>query len=127
MKINDVTIVEEVRAAFARYENALRENDTEVLEALFWHSDSTVRFGAKETLIGIQDIRRFRSNRSKANVPRETLKTLVSAFGNDHATVSVLFRRADMLDQIGRWTLTWVRLKDGWRIVSAHVSSIGSQ
>lgn len=127
MKINNEKVIEEVRAAFAKYEGALQDNDTEALECIFWQSDSTVRFGARETLIGIEDIRRFRSNRTKSGVPRETLKVLVSAFGDDYATVSILFRRADMPDQIGRWTLTWVKFDDSWRIVSAHVSSIGSQ
>jgi len=43
--INDPTILAEVRAAFDAYEVALMANDIEAMDALFWHSPLTVRYG----------------------------------------------------------------------------------
>ena len=51
----------EVTAVFARYEHALVHNLVDELDALFWTSAHTVRYGAAENLHGIDAIRAFRA------------------------------------------------------------------
>ena len=43
--LNDPAVVEEISAVFARYERALIANDVDTLDAMFWNSPHTVRFG----------------------------------------------------------------------------------
>ena len=45
MQINLPDVKAEVDAAFARYEAALMSNDVAALQALFWNSDLTIRYG----------------------------------------------------------------------------------
>jgi AtzH-like len=52
-------IVDEVRAAFERYEKALVANDVAVLDELFWDSPHTLRYGVAENLHGYAAIRAF--------------------------------------------------------------------
>lgn len=125
--INDSQVLEEVKAALAVYESALDSNDTDALEKIFWNSNFVVRFGARESLIGINEIRRFRSVRDKSGAARKTLNSVVTAFGRDAATVSTLFERENEVTRIGRWTQTWVRMPEGWKIVAAHVSLIARE
>lgn len=49
--------------------------------------------------------------------------TTVTTFGADTASVTTLFHYPDR-PLIGRQSQMWVRLPEGWRIVSAHVSEI---
>lgn len=48
MVINDPETLAEVTAVFHTYEKALLENDAETLDAMFLHSDRTVRYGVSE-------------------------------------------------------------------------------
>ena len=54
-------VLAEVTAAFERYEHALVNNDVAVLDALFWDSPRTLRYGTGENLYGIDAIRAFRA------------------------------------------------------------------
>ncbi|MFN9211225.1 MAG: AtzH-like domain-containing protein, partial [Betaproteobacteria bacterium] len=63
-QINLPEVHAEVSAAFARYEDALVNNDTAVLDELFWPSAHTVRYGVGENLYGIEAIRAFRAARA---------------------------------------------------------------
>jgi len=116
-------VLREVREVFARYEQALVGNDTETLDALFWHSDAVVRYGATENLVGIEAIRAFRAARSSVGLARTLDRTMITTFGTDFATAMTEFRREGN-DRIGRQGQTWVRFAEGWRIVAAHVSLI---
>lgn len=122
MEINRPEIVAEVEAAFAAYEAALVGNDVETLDALFWASPHTVRYGATEILYGFDEIAAFRAARSPAGLGRRLERTAITTFGRDAATASTLFRREAAPNRIGRQTQTWVRLPEGWRVVAAHVS-----
>lgn len=103
MRIHDPEALQEVQAAFARYEAALMADDLEAMDALFWHSPLTVRLGVGQNLYGIEAIRAFRAGRGGS--PRRTLSnTVITTFGRDFATAS---------------------MADGWKIVSAHVSMLG--
>ena len=121
--INRPDVLREVREVFARYEQALVGNDTETLDALFWHSDAVVRYGATENLVGIEAIRAFRAARSSVGLARTLDRTMITTFGTDFATAMTEFRREGN-DRIGRQGQTWVRFAEGWRIVAAHVSII---
>jgi hypothetical protein len=95
-----------VTAAFARYEDALVRNDVDVLDALFWHSDAVVRYGAGENLVGIDAIRAFRMARPSAGLARTLGATVITTFGRDFATAMTEFRR-DGNPAIGRQSQTW--------------------
>jgi hypothetical protein len=123
MEINRPEVLAEVQAAFARYEDALVNNRVDVLDALFWPSGSTVRYGATENLVGIEAIRAFRAARSPTGLARRLDATVITAYGRDFATAMTEFRREGST-RIGRQSQSWVRFADGWRVVAAHVSFI---
>jgi hypothetical protein len=119
--IDRPAIVNEVSAAFYRYEQALISNDVAVLDELFWADPRTVRFGASENLYGIDEIRAFRNARSSQGLERLLQNTTITTYGDDMAVASTEFTREGS-DKIGRQMQTWVKFPYGWRIVAAHVS-----
>jgi hypothetical protein len=121
MDINLPAVLAEVTTVFARYEDALVLNKTEVLDELFWASSFTVRFGVAENLYGIQAIRAFRHSRPGAGLARTLSNTVITTYGRDFATAMTEFQREGG-DRTGRQSQTWVRLPAGWRVVAAHVS-----
>lgn len=121
LEINRPDVLAEVSAAFERYERALVGNDVAVLDELFWASLHTLRYGAGENLYGIDEIRAFRAARPAVGLAREVLRTQITTYGDRFATTHIEFRRVGA-ERIGRQTQTWVRLPEGWRVVSAHVS-----
>ncbi|MFO1328363.1 MAG: oxalurate catabolism protein HpxZ [Rubrivivax sp.] len=124
MDINRPDVHAEVSAVFARYEDALVHNQVDELDALFWASSCTVRFGVGENLYGIEAIRAFRAARPSAGLARTLQNTTITTFGTDLATAMTEFRR-DGQPRVGRQSQTWVRFADGWRVVAAHVSLMG--
>jgi hypothetical protein len=123
--INDPETHAEVSAAFAAYETALTTNDVATLDALFWPSEHTIRYGIGENLYGHDAIAAFRAARSPVGLERTLERTVITTYGQDMATASTLFRRASMAPgQVGRQMQTWMRTPDGWRVVAAHVSII---
>lgn len=124
MEINLPDVKAEVEAAHDRYEAALIANDVETLQALFWNSDLTIRYGIGEILYSYAEIGAFRAARSPVGLARTTSRTVVTTYGRGYATASTLFHRATMPGKVGRQMQTWVRMPEGWRIVAAHVSVI---
>jgi ketosteroid isomerase-like protein len=124
MEINLPEVKAEVEAAFARYEAALMANDAAALQALFWNSSHTIRYGIGEILYGWEEIGAFRAARSPVGLARVISRTVITTFGRDFATASTLFHRSTMPGKDGRQQQTWVRFDDGWHIVAAHVSVI---
>jgi hypothetical protein len=124
MDINLPDTVAEVQAAFSCYEVALMSNDTATLQALFWHSPHTIRYGIGEILHGWDEIGAFRAARSPVGLARALSRTVITTFGRDFATASTLFHRATAAGKVGRQMQTWARMPEGWRIVAAHVSLI---
>ncbi len=124
MDINIPAIKAEVEDAFARYEQALVTNDVDTLQALFWNSPNTIRYGIGENLYGYDEIGAFRAARSPVGLARTTSRTVITTYGNDFATASTLFHRQTAAGKVGRQMQTWVRTPDGWRVVAAHVSVI---
>ncbi|MEP7057649.1 MAG: oxalurate catabolism protein HpxZ [Caldimonas sp.] len=121
IEINLPDVLCEVRAVFARYEDALVNNRIDVLDELFWPSDFVVRYGSGENLVGIAAIRAFRASRPGSGLARTLGHTVITTYGRDFATAMTEFQR-DGNPQVGRQSQTWVRFADGWRVVAAHVS-----
>jgi len=124
MEIDLPDVVAEVKAAFARYEKALMANDVAELDAIFHNDPRTIRYGGTENLYGYREIEAFRAARSPAGLARTLSKTVITSYGRDFAVASTLFERASAPGKIGRQMQTWVRFKDGWHVVAAHVSLI---
>lgn len=122
-EIDRPEVLAEMRAVFARYEDALVNNRVDVLDELFWPDARTVRYGIAENLRGIEAIRDFRSARPAQGLARRLEHTVITTYGRDTATAMTEFRR-DGDPRVGRQSQTWVRFAAGWRVVAAHVSLI---
>ncbi len=101
MQINLPEILAEVTAVFQRYEAALVSNDVATLDALFWDSPLTIRYGGAENLYGIEAIRAFRAARSAMGLARSLERTVITTYGTDMATAATLFRRAATSGKVG--------------------------
>lgn len=123
MQINDPETVAELARLYPLYESALVNNDVDVLTKMFWASGHAIRFGAGENLYGVEEIEAFRRSRPAANLARRTVRLEIMTFGKDFGSVTLEFER-DLPNGTarGRQSQVWVRLEEGWRIVSAHVS-----
>jgi len=121
MDIDLPEIVTEVRAAFERYEAALNANDVAALDAAFWASPHTIRYGLGENLYGRDEILAFRKGRPPVDLRRALLRVVITTYGRDFATANCEFLKLDS-NRRGRQSQTWLRTPDGWRVVSAHVS-----
>lgn len=125
MVINDPKIVAELAALYPKYEAALVTNDADALTAMFWNSEHALRFGATENLHGIEDISAFRKSRSPVNLARTIKRLDIVTFGSDAGSVTLEFeRQVDGRTLQGRQSQLWIRLNEGWKIVSAHVSML---
>jgi hypothetical protein len=124
MDVDLPDVVAEVTAQFARYEQALVNNDIAVLGELFRDDARTLRYGIGENLYGYGAISSFRAARSPVGLGRTTDNTVITTYGRDTAVASTLFYRDSMQGRVGRQMQTWVRFPEGWRIVAAHVSVI---
>jgi hypothetical protein len=121
IEINIPEVVAEVEKAFARYERALVTNDIGELDALFWKSPHTLRYGVTENLYGYDEIAAFRGRRPPINLARDLLKTVITTYGRDFATANAEFKRVGAT-RTGRQSQVWLRMEAGWRCVAAHVS-----
>jgi ketosteroid isomerase-like protein len=121
-EINIPEVLAEVRAAFERYEQALRQNDVVLLNELFWDSRLTLRYGISENLYGHEQIAGFRSARWAPGLARTRSNIVITTYGCDFATANTEFRRDSMPGKVGRQSQVWVKTADGWRVVAAHVS-----
>ncbi len=123
MQINDPEVAEELRWLYPLYESALVNNDVETLTNMFWSSPYAIRFGAGENLYGVDEIEAFRRSRPAANLARRTIRLEIVTFGKDFGSITLEFERDTPAGITrGRQSQVWVRLAEGWRIVSAHVS-----
>jgi hypothetical protein len=120
MQINTPHVLSEVQAVFERYEQAVAYNEVAVLDELFWNSPLTLRYGIAVNLYGFDSIQSFRASRSKG-VERTLNNTVITTYGDDFATANTEFQSAGN-PRNGRQSQTWIRITDGWRIVSAQVS-----
>jgi hypothetical protein len=125
MTPNIPEVVEEVRALFERYEQALIDKDVDVLDATFWNSPLTIRLAMHEHGYGFDQIHAHRVARPPGpGIKEERLRLDILTLGRDFASVSLEFKVRGR-DQVGRQSQTWARLPDvGWKVVFAHVSTV---
>jgi len=121
MEIDIPEVVAEVTAAFLRYEKALSTNDVDTIDEIFWNSPLTLRYGPNGTLLGHAAISAFRHARNIPGIKRTLKNTVIRTFGHDFAVANTESDRPQD-NATGRQSQTWVRMPEGWRIVSAHVS-----
>ncbi len=125
MQINDPRVIAELRRLYPLYETALVNNDVETLTSMFWASPHAIRFGAAENLYGVDEIEAFRKSRPAMNLARRTIRLEIVSFGEDFGSITLEFERdTDSGVICGRQSQVWVRMEEGWRIVSAHVSML---
>ena len=127
MELNRPEVVAEVAALFEHYEQALVDNDVAVLDATFWDSPHTVRYGPRDNGYGFAAI--HASRLAAVPVPggskQARLRLEILTLGMDFATVNLDYVPRGR-DGVGRQSQAWARLPGvGWRIVAAHVSVIG--
>jgi hypothetical protein len=123
VEINLSEVHAELTALYPQYEKALVENDVETLTRMFWTSQYVTRFGVGENLYGTEEIEAFRKARPSAGLARRVVRLEIVTFGRDFGSVTLEFERDTPAKLVrGRQTQVWVRLEEGWRIVSAHVS-----
>ncbi len=121
VELNLPGVREEIEAMVDAYDRALQANDVPAVMSFFWNHAETVRFGPPGNAYGWEAINAFRAARPNVPRPRTILRTHVAAFGPDHGVAHVE-TLAENATTPGRQTQTWVRMPEGWKIVSAHVS-----
>jgi hypothetical protein len=122
-QINLPDVLAELHELYPRYEQALVTNDVDTLVAMFWAGPQVMRFGVSENLYGAGELEAFRKARPAANLARTITRLDIVSFGRDFASITLEFERTAPGRVIhGRQSQTWVRLREGWRIVAAHVS-----
>jgi Protein of unknown function (DUF3225) len=122
-QINLPEVLAELHQLYPRYEHALVTNDVDTLVAMFWASPHVMRFGVTENLYGHDELEAFRKSRPAANLARTVKRLEIVSFGSDFASITLEFERETPKGIVrGRQSQVWVRLEQGWRIVSAHVS-----
>lgn len=121
MDLNIPEVVAEVSAAFNRYEAALTTNDVPALDSFFWNDPRVIRYSLFDNGYGFEAIMKARRARNNVDLRRRLMRTVVTTFGRDFATVNTEFKREES-GREGRQSQTWVRTAEGWKVVSAHVS-----
>jgi hypothetical protein len=121
LPVNLPDVVADITVCCDAYEAALMANDLDALDALFWASGETLRYGIAENLYGIEEIRAFRIGRTGGSPQRDVLRRVITTHGTDVATCNLEFIRPATGTR-GRQSQTWIRTVDGWKIAAAHVS-----
>lgn len=119
MEINRPDVLAEVGAAFEAYEQALVDNDVDRILSFF--DEDAVRFGLADQQVGLKEQAEWRSAQPALPPGRRLTDTIIQGYGRSVAVVTTQFGYPGG-DKLGRQSQTWVRMPDGWRIVTAHVS-----
>ena len=119
MEINNSDVVDEIAQVFADYEQALVDNDVERIVGFF--ATDAVRFGIADHQAGLDEQDRWRRAQPPLPPGRRLKDTTILAYGHSVAVITTFFGYPGS-DVLGRQSQTWVRLPQGWRIVTAHVS-----
>ena len=119
MQIDRPDVVAEVTAVFTEYEEALVADEADRIVGFF--APGAVRFGIADQQVGLEEQLAWRRTQPPLPPGRRLKDTIITAYGADVAVVTTLFGYPGA-DVLGRQTQTWIRLAQGWRIVTAHVS-----
>jgi len=126
MKADDIDrpdVRREIEALFRAYECAFMANDVAALNNYFWRDARVTRYGIADLQLGHDALVAFRAATPAPSFTRELMRPRITTFGPDVAVAMTEFTRSDTA-QLGMQTQTWVRMVEGWKIVSAHVSMI---
>lgn len=123
-EINLPEVQAEIATLHDAYERALAANDVPALDAFFWNSPHTVRYGINEHLYGAAAVATFRRDHPPVFTDRRLVRRAIVTLGRDTASVmSELDQTIRGVPRHSRQSQVWVRLPElGWRIISAHVS-----
>lgn len=119
MEVDRPDVLAEVAEQFRRYEQALTADDAEAVVGFF--APGAVRFGVADQQVGLAEQLSWRRAQPPLAPGRRLHDTRIVAYGADVAVVTTLFGYPGGTSH-GRQSQTWVRLPQGWRIVTAHVS-----
>ncbi|HET7867083.1 MAG TPA: oxalurate catabolism protein HpxZ [Burkholderiaceae bacterium] len=122
-QLNQPEVLAEIRTLFDAYEHALMTNDVDALLGFFWPDPALTRYGIADRQLGYGEMVAFRHATPAPTFTRSLHNLRITSFGADCAVAHVEFRRSDST-LLGMQTQTWVRLPQGWKIVSAHVSMV---
>lgn len=125
-QINLHDVVQEVTRIFLDYELALMRNDVDALNAYFWCHQAVTRYGICDKQLGHDALVAYRAKVPAPDFTRTLHDVRITALGPDMAVAMCEFKRSDT-DLHGFQTQAWVRMQEGWRIVSAHVSMVPFQ
>ena len=127
--INSLQALAELNQAFDLYEDALVHNKVDVLDALFWNSPHTLRYGTKENLSSYDEIKAFRAARPSAGLSRHILQRHIVTVGTHVGAPNVTFVRSSE-PRVSSQSQTWVKFDldftNGWQVMSARVSWMDS-
>jgi hypothetical protein len=121
--LNHPEVVTELTRIFLDYESALMRNDAEALNAYFWDHGAVTRYGICDRQLGHSALVAYRQSVPPPDFTRTLHDVRITAFGPDLAVAMTEFKRSDT-SLHGFQTQTWVRMPQGWKIVSAHVSMV---
>jgi hypothetical protein len=122
-QINHPEVVSELTRIFLDYESALMRNDAEALNNYFWEHGAVTRYGINDRQLGHSALVAYRASVGAPDFTRTLHDVRITAFGPDLAVAMTEFKRSDTALH-GFQTQTWVRMPQGWKIVSAHVSMV---
>jgi hypothetical protein len=114
----------ELKAAFDRYEEALMAGDIAGQTGSFWSDPSVVRVDGDGPVIGPQALAEFRARRPTPGPRRLRDLHVVRSPGDTVVIVSVNERLSPdgEVTGLGTQTQVWARTEEGWRVIAAVVS-----
>ncbi len=113
----------EVTASSDAYEAALKHNDIEAMNAVFWDDQRMLRFGLADMQRGYDEVVAWRRSARPVNPDRIIVSRDVTALAPGVVAVDIVFDDGDP-SVVGRQSQTWIRRDGGWKIARAHVSLI---
>jgi hypothetical protein len=87
--------VAEVKEAHDRYNDAINAGDIAVINSTFYNDDRTIRFGQADMEYSYKEIEAFRKTAQPLVPARVHIKTVITTYGRDFATASILTHRAN--------------------------------
>ncbi|MEF8690739.1 UNVERIFIED_CONTAM: nuclear transport factor 2 family protein, partial [Comamonas sp. A-3] len=124
-RLSHLPSLPQLRPAFVqqRHEKALMANDIDALNSFFWADPAVTRYGVCDKQLGYEALVEYRKSVPVPDFTRELINVRLTEFFDNTVIAMCEFQRTDT-DLHGFQTQTWVKLDEGWKIVSAHVSMV---